>query len=49
MTVRIGTQEVCIRSYHMPISSAQQLEKVVGGYRYASQRAPQIQKFLDSL
>ena len=51
MTIRIGAfaQGVCIQSYHMPISSKQQLEKVIGGYRYAAQRAPQIQQFLSSL
>jgi hypothetical protein len=51
MTIRIGNfaQGVCIQSYHMPISSVQQLEKVIGSYRYAAQRAPQIQKFLASL
>jgi hypothetical protein len=51
MTIRIGkfAQGVCIHSYHMPISSAQQLNKVISGYRYAVQRAPQIQKFLNSL
>lgn len=51
MTIRIGNfaQGVCLRSYHMPINSAQQLEKIVGGYRYAAQRAPQIQQFLASL
>jgi len=51
MSIRIGNfaQGVCIRSYHMPISSAQQLERITGGYRYAAQRAPQIQKFLASL
>lgn len=51
MTIRIGNfaQGVCIRSYHMPISSAQQLEKIISGYRYAAQRAPQIQQFLASL
>jgi hypothetical protein len=51
MTIRIGNfaPGVCIHSYHMPISSKQQLVKVIDGYRYASQRAPQIQKFLASL
>jgi hypothetical protein len=51
MTIRIGNfhQGVCLQSYHMPISSVQQLEKVIDGYRYAAQRAPQIQKFLVSL
>ncbi|MCA1771939.1 MAG: hypothetical protein LC677_04680 [Halomonas sp.] len=51
MTIRIGNfaQGVCIQSYHMPISSAQELEKVIGGYRYAAQRAPKIQEFLGSL
>lgn len=51
MTIHIGnfSQGVCIQSYHMPISSKQQLEKVIGCYRYAAQRAPQIQQFLSSL
>lgn len=51
MTIRIGNfaQGVCIQSYHMPISTVQQLEKVIGSYRYAAQRAPQIQSFLASL
>lgn len=51
MAIRIGqfAQGVCIQSYHMPISSEQQLVKIVSGYRYASQRAPEIQKFLASL
>lgn len=51
MTIRIGNfaQGVCIRSYHMPISLKQQLEKLIGSYCYAAQRAPQIQDFLASL
>lgn len=50
MSVHIGSfAGVCLQSYHMCISSAQQLEKVINGYRYAAQRAFQIQKFLTSL
>jgi len=51
MEIRIGrlAQGVCLRSYHMPISSKQHLEKIISGYNYASLRAPQIQKFLASL
>jgi hypothetical protein len=51
MSIRIGNfaQGVCLRSHHMPISSAQQLERVIGGYRYAVHRAPQIQNLLMSL
>jgi len=51
MEIRIGgfADGVCIRNYHMPISSGQHLEKVIAGYRYASERAPQIQSFLESL
>lgn len=50
MTIRIGfAQGVCIQSYYMPISSVQQLEKLISGYRYAAQRAPQVQQFLASL
>jgi hypothetical protein len=51
MTIWIGNfvQGVCLCSYHMPISSAQQLDKVVKSYRYAAQRAPKIQSFLNTL
>ena len=51
MVIRIGSfaEGVCIQSYHMPINSSQQLERVISAYRYASQRAPQIQQFLASL
>jgi hypothetical protein len=51
MSIHIGSfvQGVCIQSHHMPISSVQQLESVIAGYRYASQRAPQIQQFLAAL
>jgi hypothetical protein len=51
MTIRVGkfAKGVCLQSYHMPISSREQLKKVVDGYRYAMQRAPQIQSFLQSL
>lgn len=51
MSIRIGkfAQGVCIQSHHMPITSAQHLEIVINGYRYAAQRAPQLQKFLESL
>lgn len=51
MDIRIGNfaQGVCIKSYHMPIDTRQQLEKVISGYRYAAQRAPKIQEFLANL
>jgi hypothetical protein len=51
MTIRIGrfAQGVCIQSYHMPIYSEKQLERLIAGYRYAAQRAPQIQNFLATL
>ena len=50
MSIHVGgySEGVCIKSYHMPIRSLQQLETVTAGYRYAAQRAPQIQKFLAS-
>lgn len=50
MSIRIGkfAQGVCIQSYHMAISTKQQLDKTLDGYRYAIQRAPQIQRFLSS-
>jgi hypothetical protein len=51
MTIRIAgfANGVCIQSYHLPISSKQRLDQIVEGYRYAQQRAPQIQAFLKSL
>lgn len=51
MTIRVGhfSEEVCIRSYHMPINSESHLEKVISGYLYAASRAPQIQQFLANL
>jgi Fe-S-cluster containining protein len=51
MSIHIGSlvQGVCIQSHHMPISSEEQLEKIIAGYRYAAQRAPKIQRFLTAL
>ncbi|NCI77290.1 hypothetical protein [Acinetobacter kanungonis] len=51
MSIRIGRfkEGVCLRSYHMPISSKKQLESIIKTYKYASERAPQIQKFLAAL
>jgi len=50
MTIRVGNfAGVCLQSYHMQISSRVQLKQVVDSYRYAMQRAPQIQSFLQSL
>ena len=51
MTIRVGRfwQGVCLRSHHMPIGSATQLESVIADYRYAAGRAPQIQDFLAAL
>ncbi len=51
MTIGVGgfPQGVCISSYHMPISSVEQLERVTASYRYAEERAPKIQAFLASL
>lgn len=51
MTIRLSNfnQGVCLRSYHLPISSAALLEKVIADYRYAAGRAPQIQSFLAAL
>lgn len=51
MNIRIGqfAQGVCLHLYHMPISTRQQLQKIIDGYMYATQRAPQVQNFLASL
>ena len=53
MSIRIGVDDystgVYLRSYYMPIRSAERLEIVIDGYRYAAQKVPQIQKLLASL
>lgn len=51
MQLRVGDYRngVCIRSYHLPIDSPERLREVVEGYRYAIQRAPQIQQLLSNL
>ncbi|WKV95540.1 hypothetical protein PYV50_15385 [Pseudomonas sp. H22_DOA] len=51
MMIRIGkfSQGVCIKSYHMPISSKSHLESVISSYNHASERAKTIQKFLAHL
>ncbi len=51
MKIRIGAfaQGVCLQSSHMPISTRQQLDRVLESYRYAATRAPAIQQMLRSL
>jgi hypothetical protein len=51
MSIRINgfNPGVCIRGYHMPITTLEHLEKVIKSYDYASKRAPQIQAVLESL
>lgn len=51
MNIRIGSfaQGVCLESYHMPINSKRQLDETIEAYRYAANRAPQIQNFLANL
>jgi len=51
MQIRIGkfNEGVCLRSYHMPISTELQLQQVLGSYRYALQRAPIVQALLKQL
>lgn len=50
MSIRLGRvmAGVCLRSYHMPIDSQTRLEHILDGYRYAVNRAPEIQKLLAS-
>lgn len=51
MMIRIGkfSQGVCIKSYHMPISSKNHLESVISSYNHDSERAKIIQKCLAHL
>ena len=48
MSIRIGGywEGVCLRSIYMPIKSIEHLTKVIDSYRYAEQRAPQVQQLL---
>ena len=48
MVIRVGGYwpGVSIRNHHMATSSREQLERVLGGYRYALERAQVIQQFL---
>ena len=50
MSIRLGRvmAGVCLRSYHMPIDSQTRLEHILDGYRYAVNRATEIQKLLAS-
>lgn len=51
MSIRISTfaPGVCLRSHHMRINSKQRLDDVIAAYRYAAQRALQIQALLATL
>lgn len=51
MTIRVGkfAQGVCLKSYHMCISSELDLRKVISAYEHASVRAQQVQGMLRSL
>ena len=51
MQIRVGgyNEGVCLRSYHMPIRTEQELQRVVGGYRYALRRASEVQALLHRL
>ena len=40
---------VCIKSYHMPISTNDKLEKLIHGYKHAKSRVSIAQAFLKSL
>lgn len=51
MSIRIGrfSEGVCIRDYHMPISTKSELDQKLDGYRYAIDRAKQIRALLSTL
>ena len=51
MTIRVGKWDegVCLQSYHMPINTQAQLDRVIQSYQYALRRAPQIIEFLTKL
>lgn len=51
MSIRIGafTPGVCLRSYHMPVKSKDQLKAVIAGYEYAIKRSKDVQRLLEQL
>lgn len=51
MTIRIGdfAEGVCVEHYHIPISSERSLKHILDSYRYAAERAIQIQELLKNL
>ena len=51
MTIFIGTftNGVCLRSYHMLISSKEKLELVISDYKSAKEKAERIQNMLKTL
>lgn len=51
MPIRVGGyfEGVCLRSYHMPIRTEQELQRVVSGYRYALGRTSDVQALLHRL
>lgn len=51
MSIRVGGyhEGVCLKSYHMPVNTQAGFEKILAGYRYALQRAPQVAAFLQKL
>jgi len=51
MSIRIGefNEGVCIRSYHMPISTKRQLNQVIFDYSKAKNKVKEAQKMLRSL
>lgn len=51
MSIRIGQFRpgVCIHSYHMPISTRGDLDRIIRAYEYAALRAPKVQHLLETL
>ncbi len=48
MQIRIGSfnEGVCIQSYHMPLNTAREVEKVIASYEYAIKRAARARAML---
>jgi hypothetical protein len=48
MSIRISGYHpgVCLKSYHMPVQTQSQLQRITDGYLYAIQRTQQVQEFL---
>jgi hypothetical protein len=51
MPISIGGWKngICIDSYHMPLSTKKEIDKLIQSFEWAKEKGPEIMKFLKSL